>query len=144
MDRRKALAAAGAVSVTAAAAAAAVGANFGLFGLTGGADRVGKLSPVSAEVATEPTAPKQDALRTDVQTIYLDDEAPVVTQSASAAEPHESETAGTRETGDPTRPADPVAGAPDPRPSATSTTTSEPFDDHSSEPEQEHELEPDD
>jgi hypothetical protein len=48
MERRSAFAAAGAVVLTAAAAALAIGANFGLFGLTDDATRVGKLEPVAA------------------------------------------------------------------------------------------------
>ena len=55
MDRRKALAAAGAVSLTAAAAAAAVGANFGLFGLTDPERRSGQAEPGRRH--PDPTAP---------------------------------------------------------------------------------------
>jgi hypothetical protein len=63
MDRRKALATTGAITLTATAAVVAVGSSIGLFGLTDdGATRIGKLSPVDttlparqASVVTTPS-----------------------------------------------------------------------------------------
>lgn len=55
MERRSALATAGAVALTAATAAVAIGANFGLFGLTDGHARIGKLSPVAATSSSVPS-----------------------------------------------------------------------------------------
>ncbi len=48
MDRRKTLAATGAVSLTASAALVALGSSLGLFGLADSSPNVGKLSPIDA------------------------------------------------------------------------------------------------
>ena len=57
MDRRKALATTGAITLTATAAVVALGSSMGLFGLTDdGGSRIGKLSPVDATSATTQTS----------------------------------------------------------------------------------------
>ena len=137
MDRRKALAAAGAVSLTAAAAAAAVGANFGLFGLTDPSGGVGKLSPV---VATQPDASRATSQPPEVQTVYVD-EAETSPATATPADVGPLEPgAGVRESSEsPTR-SETTADTTPPPPSLTSTTVR--HDDH---PEgSSHEHEPDD
>jgi hypothetical protein len=48
MDRRKAIAAAGAISLVAAATVVALGSGLGLFGLDGRGSNVGNLSPIDA------------------------------------------------------------------------------------------------
>ena len=48
MDRRKTLAAAGAISLTASAALVALGSSLGLFGVADSNPNVGKLSPIDA------------------------------------------------------------------------------------------------
>jgi hypothetical protein len=55
MQRRKALATAGAISATALAATIALGANLGLFGLTTASGGPGTLEPVSPKVPTTRT-----------------------------------------------------------------------------------------
>jgi hypothetical protein len=56
MDRRKALATTGAITLTATAAAVAVGSSIGLFGLTDdSSSRIGKLNPIDARVAATAT-----------------------------------------------------------------------------------------
>ena len=52
MQRRKALATAGAISVTALAATIALGANLGLFGLTDNSSGPGNFAPVGAHHAS--------------------------------------------------------------------------------------------
>lgn len=143
MDRRKALAAAGAVSLTAAAAAAAVGANFGLFGLTGQRGAVGKLSPVSAtEIGAGAPASPAATLPPEVQTIYVDEQATSPrTASLSATPSRESEPERTNSI-EPVPPPEPAADKADPTPSTTSTTSSGLHDDHAEEPGHDHE--PDD
>jgi hypothetical protein len=55
MDRRKALATTGAISLTATAAVVAIGSSMGLFGLADdGNTRIGKLSPIDSTSATSP------------------------------------------------------------------------------------------
>jgi hypothetical protein len=68
MDRRKALATTGAVSLTATAAIVALGSSMGLFGLANAdSTRVGKLSPIDTTVR-EPA--------TEVHTVIVDDPPP--------------------------------------------------------------------
>ena len=74
MDRRKALATVGAISLTASAAVVALGSNMGLFGLTETSSRVGKLSPIdSAQPA-----------RTETTVIYVDDPVPAAGSGSTA------------------------------------------------------------
>jgi hypothetical protein len=57
MNRRKALATTGAITLTASAAAIAVGSSIGLFGLTdNGNTSIGKLTPVETHVPAPATA----------------------------------------------------------------------------------------
>lgn len=57
MGRRKALAIAGAISISAMTAALAIGANFGLFGLTGGSGtQVGNFAAEAPDVAAPASA----------------------------------------------------------------------------------------
>lgn len=56
MDRRKTLAAVGAISLTASAAVVALGSSIGLFGLADTSSNVGKLSPI--DVTRSNTPPK--------------------------------------------------------------------------------------
>ncbi|MGZ4800924.1 MAG: hypothetical protein ACXVL8_20165 [Acidimicrobiia bacterium] len=74
MDRRKALATVGAISLTASAAVVALGSNMGLFGLTETSSRVGRLSPIdSAQPA-----------RTETNVIYVDDPVPAAASGSTA------------------------------------------------------------
>ncbi len=64
MQRRKAIATAGAVTAATTAAVIAFGANFGIFGLAQGDSNVGKFPAVeatsTAPAATSPTSTSQD------------------------------------------------------------------------------------
>jgi hypothetical protein len=64
MQRRKAIATAGAVTAAATAAVIAFGANFGIFGLTQNDSNVGKFPAVeatsTAPAATSPTSSSQE------------------------------------------------------------------------------------
>ncbi|HEY3722026.1 MAG TPA: hypothetical protein VGN59_01565 [Acidimicrobiia bacterium] len=48
MDRRKTIASGGAAAITATALVLGLGSGIGLWGLTGGGDKVGKLSPIDS------------------------------------------------------------------------------------------------
>jgi len=61
MERRKALATAGAVTMTAVAGVIALGANFGIFGLADDTSKVGNFTPVdTATVITPPPVDTRD------------------------------------------------------------------------------------
>jgi hypothetical protein len=61
MQRRKAIATAGAITATAAAAVVAFGANFGIFGLTQQDSNVGKFPAVEATSTTPTTTAPSSA-----------------------------------------------------------------------------------
>jgi hypothetical protein len=92
MGRRKALAIAGAISISAMTAALAIGANFGLFGLTGGsgtqvgnfaAEAPGVAAPASAVV----DAPGAPAAEPAPEIIVVEAPAPAATLFAEPTEP---------------------------------------------------------
>lgn len=85
MDRRKTLAAVGAISLTASAAFVALGSSVGLFGLTETSPRVGKLSPIDT---TQPA--------TKTRTVYVDDVVPVPTPTAGGTGSGSGTSAGSR------------------------------------------------
>ncbi|HZJ27885.1 MAG TPA: hypothetical protein VFF40_12885 [Acidimicrobiia bacterium] len=110
MNRRKLLATSGAATLTAAAAVVAVGANFSLFGLTGGSADAGKLQPTDP-TATTIEAPVPPAPIPEV--IYLDVEDPAATAP------------GVGGPGSVPAPSDPD-DSPDPRASVTSAPSAAP------------------
>lgn len=77
MERRTALAAAGAVVLTVATGAVAVAANLGL--MTGSPDAVGELTPVTAVVPGETPTP------VEVETIFVDEVVPAPAAPAAPA-----------------------------------------------------------
>ena len=60
MERRKALATAGAVTMTAVAGVIALGANFGIFGLADDTSKVGNFTPVDSATVITPTVDTRD------------------------------------------------------------------------------------
>lgn len=99
MERRKAFATAGAVSITAVAAVVALGANMGLFGLTRHDDGPGQFKLV------DNTAQSRPVVRTEVVDV------PVPVPSAPSGASSSRPTAPTASTGRPVAPTA-AAGAP--------------------------------
>jgi hypothetical protein len=79
MDRRTALATAGAVALTALAGATAMAANVGILGHTPATPHIGQLSPI-ADVRSD-SSPQG---RTTIETIVVEEPAPTTTTVASA------------------------------------------------------------
>jgi hypothetical protein len=81
MDRRTALATAGAVALTALAGATAIAANVGILGRTPAPPHVGDLSPIAEVRSDSATSVPQ---RVTVETIVVDEPLPTTTTTAVA------------------------------------------------------------